>query len=75
MAYIEMDTRHNSHTGRYAALALLLVVLATILFPLLDGLSVSGFIGDKAYLVILQDKDEIRSTGGLMAVLGIGHPA
>jgi len=71
MAYIGMDNHHNSHTGRCIAVALLVVFLATLLFPLLDGLSVSGFVGDKTYLIIMQDNDEIRSTGGLMAVLGL----
>ena len=34
-------------------------------------MSVAGFFGDKTYLVILQDNDEIRGTGGLMDVLGL----
>jgi hypothetical protein len=32
--------------------------------------SAAGFFGDKTYLIILQDNQEIRSTGGLMSVWG-----
>jgi hypothetical protein len=34
-------------------------------------MSVTGFFGDKTYLVILQDNDEIRPTGGVMDVMGL----
>ena len=62
----------RSHTVRYVALAAIVLVLAaSLLFPLLDGMSVAGFFGDKTYLVILQDNDEIRGTGGLMDVFGL----
>jgi len=56
---------------RYVALAAVLLVVASLLFPVLDGLNVTGFFGDKTYLVVLQDNDEIRGTGGLMDVLGL----
>jgi hypothetical protein len=65
------DDRQRPHTGRYVALVVILLVVASLLFPLLDGLNVAGFLGDKTYLVILQDNDEIRGTGGLMDVLGL----
>jgi Protein of unknown function (DUF4012) len=63
----------NGHerTGRYAALVLIVVIVALVLIPTFDGLSVAGFLGDKTYLIILQDNAEIRSTGGLMTVLGV----
>ena len=70
-AAVVMDDGHRSHTGRYVALAVLFLVVASLLFPLLDGMSVAGFFGDKTYLVILQDNDEIRATGGLMDVFGL----
>ena len=50
-----MDNRHNPPCGRYVALALLIVIVAALLFPTFDGLSAAGFFGDKAYLIILQD--------------------
>ncbi|MGZ4853373.1 MAG: DUF4012 domain-containing protein [Halobacteriota archaeon] len=65
------DDLRRSHIGRYIVLAVLFLVVASLLFPLLDGLSVAGFLGEKTYLVILQDNDEIRATGGLMDVLGL----
>ena len=36
-----------------------------------DGLSVAGFVGDKTYLLILQDNSEMRGTGGLISVIGV----
>ena len=61
----------RSHVVRYVALAAIILIVASLLFPLLDGMSVTGYFGDKTYLVILQDNDEIRGTGGLMDVLGL----
>ena len=61
----------RSHIVRYVALAAIVLIAASLLFPLLDGMSVAGFFGDKTYLVILQDNDEIRGTGGLMDVFGL----
>jgi hypothetical protein len=67
-----MADPERSHIVRYVALAAIVLVLAaSLLFPLLDGMSVAGFFGDKTYLVILQDNDEIRGTGGLMDVFGL----
>jgi len=61
MAMADVD---RSRVVRYVALVAILLVVASLLFPVLDGLSVTGFFGDKTYLIILQDNDEIRSTGG-----------
>jgi len=61
----------RSRLVRYAALAAIALVVAALLFPITDGLSVTGFFGDKTYLLILQDNSEIRSTGGLMSVMGL----
>src|SRR5665647_54692 len=68
MPCIEM---HESHTGRWIALAVLGLVLATLLFPVVDGLSAAGFFGDKTYLIILQDNSEMRGTGGIIALVGV----
>jgi hypothetical protein len=56
---------------RYVALAAVVFVVAALLFPTVDGLSVTGFFGDKTYLLILQDNAEIRGTGGLMSGMGL----
>jgi len=56
---------------RYVALAAVVLVVAALIFPIADGLSVAGFFGDKTYLLILQDNAEIRSTGGLINVMGL----
>jgi hypothetical protein len=61
----------RSRVVRYVALVVILLVVASLLFPVLDGMSVTGFFGDKTYLVILQDNAEIRGTGGLMSVMGL----
>jgi hypothetical protein len=61
----------RSHIVRYGALAAIVLVVAALLFPIADGLSVTGFFGDKTYLLILQDNAEIRGTGGLMDVMGL----
>jgi Protein of unknown function (DUF4012) len=61
----------RSRVVRYVALAAIALVVAALLFPIADGLSVVGFFGDKTYLLILQDNTEIRSTGGLMSVMGL----
>src|SRR5660398_84962 len=69
--YIDMCASHKSHKGRWIALAALGIVLAALLFPMVDGLSATGFLGDKTYLVVLQDNSEIRGTGGLISVVGV----
>jgi hypothetical protein len=61
----------RSHIVRYVALAAVIFVVVALLFPMVDGLSVTGFFGDKSYLLILQDNSEIRGTGGLMSVMGV----
>jgi hypothetical protein len=61
----------RSRVVRYVALVVIVLVVATLIFPIADGLSVAGFFGDKTYLLILQDNAEIRSTGGLMDVMGL----
>jgi len=66
-----MCASHKSHKGRWIALAALGIVLAALLFPMVDGLSATGFLGDKTYLVVLQDNSEIRGTGGLISVVGV----
>jgi len=42
-----------------------------MLFTPTFALSVAGFFGDKADLIILQDNAEIRSTGGGHAAMGV----
>ncbi len=59
------------YIGRWIALAVLGLVLASLLFPTFEGLSATGFFGDKTYLVVLQDNSEIRGTGGLISVVGV----
>jgi hypothetical protein len=61
----------RSRVVRYIAIAAIVLVVAALVFPIEDGLSVSGFFGDKTYLLILQDNDEIRGTGGLMSAMGL----
>ena len=61
----------RSRIVRYVALAVIVLMVAALIFPIADGLSVAGFFGDKTYLIILQDNDEIRSTGGLTDVMGL----
>jgi hypothetical protein len=66
-----MADSDRSRVVRYVALVVIVLVVATLIFPIADGLSVAGFFGDKTYLLILQDNAEIRSTGGLMDVMGV----
>ena len=61
----------RSRVVRYVALAAIVLVVVALVFPIADGLSVAGFFGNKTYLLILQDNDEIRGTGGLMSVMGL----
>src|SRR5271157_2712184 len=61
----------RSHIVRYVALVAIILVVAALMVPTVDGLSVTGFFGDKTYLLILQDNAEIRSTGGLMDGMGL----
>jgi hypothetical protein len=66
-----MADPERSRVVRYVALAVIVLVVAALIFPIADGLSVAGFFGDKTYLLILQDNDEIRGTGGLTDVMGL----
>ena len=66
-----MRDREHSHTARYVTLAVIIVVVASLLFPLLEGLGAAGFFGEKTYLVILQDNSEIRPTGGIASLWGV----
>jgi hypothetical protein len=61
----------RSRVARYVALAAVVFVVAALLFPAVDGLNVTGFLGDKTYLLVLQDNAEIRPTGGLMSGMGL----
>ena len=61
----------RSRVVRYVALAAVVLVVVVLLFPITDGLSATGFFGDKTYLLILQDNAEIRGTGGLMSGMGL----
>jgi len=70
MRYITMRDREHSHTARYVTLAVIILVVASLLFPLLGGLGAAGFFGEKTYLVILQDNSEIRPTGGIASLWG-----
>ena len=69
MRYITM--REHPHTARYVTLAVIIIVVASLLFPLLEGLGAAGFFGEKTYLVVLQDNSEIRGTGGLISLVGV----
>jgi len=66
-----MGDHNRSRTTRYAAVIILGAVVVALLFPIVDGLSVAGFLGDKTYLLILQDNYEIRPTGGLMNAMAV----
>ncbi len=57
--------------GIYVISAVLLLLLASIAFPLIESANTLGFLGEKSYLVILSDNTEIRNTGGLMACIGL----
>ncbi len=56
---------------RYVALCVLGILVLSSVIPVVDGLSVLGFVKDKTYLVILQDNDELRNTGGTIACVGL----
>jgi len=71
MRYITMRDREHSHTARYVTLAVIILVVASLLFPLLEGLGAAGFFGEKTYLVVLQDNSEIRPTGGIISLMGV----
>jgi hypothetical protein len=66
-----MPDPYGSFVVRYAALVVVVLVVIALLIPVGDGLSVTGFFGDKTYLLILQDNSEIRPTGGLLAGVGL----
>jgi hypothetical protein len=66
-----MDPYHKTHPAYYIALVVLGIIVLSLLVPLSDGLGLAGFFGDKTYLIILQDNDEIRPTGGLMSCVGV----
>ena len=66
-----MDDPGRPHIVRYVALATLVLVGGTLLFPIVDGLGAAGFFGEKTYLIILQDNSEIRGTGGLISLMGV----
>jgi hypothetical protein len=61
----------GTHTAFYIALFVLGVMIVSLLVPLSDGLRLEGFFGEKTYLILLQDNDEIRGTGGLIGVIGL----
>ncbi len=56
---------------RYGVVVLVSLLIAAIAVPLVDGLTVTGFLGEKTYLLVLQDNDEIMPTGGLMACFAV----
>jgi hypothetical protein len=55
---------------RYAALIIIVLVLAAIVLPSIGMLNDLGYVGAKTYLLVLQDNTELRNTGGLMACVG-----
>ena len=55
---------------RYAALVIIVLVLAAIVLPSISVLNDLGYVGAKTYLLVLQDNTELRNTGGLMACVG-----
>jgi hypothetical protein len=66
-----MADPERSRVVRYVALVVIVLVIAALICPIADGLNIAGFFGDKTYLIILQDNDEIRGTGGLTDVMGL----
>ena len=47
MASINMDDRHKYRTAKYVTLAVLVLVVASLFLPVWDGLSLTGFVGDR----------------------------
>jgi hypothetical protein len=66
-----MQELEGAHTPLYIALFVLGIIILSLLVPLSDGLRLEGFFGEKTYLILLQDNDEIRGTGGLIGVIGL----
>jgi hypothetical protein len=65
------DDRPHRKTIYISASVVLLILLASVAFPLVESANTLGFLGEKSYLVILNDNTEIRNTGGLMACIGL----
>jgi len=55
---------------RYAAVVIIVLVLAAILVPLINVLGDLGYFHERTYLLVLQDNSELRNTGGLLACVG-----
>jgi hypothetical protein len=55
---------------RYAAVVIIVLVLAALLVPAVSTLDSLGYFGKKTYLLVLQDNTELRNTGGILAVMG-----
>jgi hypothetical protein len=55
---------------RYAAIVIIVLVLAALLVPAVSTLDSLGYFGTKTYLLVLQDNTELRNTGGILAFMG-----
>ena len=55
---------------RYAAVVIIVLVLAAILVPLINVLGDLGYFHERTYLLVLQDNTELRNTGGFLACVG-----
>ena len=55
---------------RYAALVIIVLVLAAIVLPSISMLNDLGYVGTRTYLLVLQDNTELRNTGGYLACVG-----
>jgi len=63
-------TGDSNRPMRYAAVVIIVLVLAAILVPSIDVLNGLGFFQERTYLLVLQDNSELRNTGGFMACVG-----
>jgi len=60
----------SSRPMRYAAVVVIVLVLAALLVPAVGTLDSLGYFGTKTYLLVLQDNSELRNTGGFLACVG-----
>ncbi len=56
---------------KYAATVIGILLLGAVFIPVVDAASVLGFMGDRTYLIVLQDNGELRNTGGITSVTGV----
>ena len=63
-------TGGSDYPMRYAAVVIIVLVLAAIVLPSIAVLNNLGYFNDQTYLLVLQDNSELRNTGGFMACVG-----